>query len=215
MEAVLPKGDDFPALRLVSEITESNGSSSMATVCGSSLALMDAGVQIKAPVAGIAMDLIKESAKFAVLTDILGDEDHLGDMDFKVAGTKDGVTALQMDIKIQGITAEIMEVALEQAKRGRLHILDKMNQALSEPREDVSQYAPRMITIKIHPDKIRDVIGKGGATIREITETNCTIDIKDDGVVTIAVNSDDGLKAKAWVENITADVGSTKLTTER
>jgi polyribonucleotide nucleotidyltransferase len=209
IEAVLPDAATFPyTLRIVSEITESNGSSSMASVCGAILSLMDAGVPIKAPVAGIAMGLIKEGERFSVLTDILGDEDHLGDMDFKVAGTENGVTALQMDIKIQGITAEIMEVALDQARRGRLHILEKMNAALSAPRTEVSQHAPRITTIKIHPDKIRDVIGKGGATIREITEaTNSTIDITDDGVVTIAaVNGEDGAKALKWVEDITADV---------
>jgi polyribonucleotide nucleotidyltransferase len=216
VEAVLPSADEFPyTLRVVSEITESNGSSSMASVCGASLSLMDAGVPIKAPVAGIAMGLIKEGDKYSVLTDILGDEDHLGDMDFKVAGTQDGVTALQMDIKIQGITAEIMEVALEQAKRGRLHILGVMNEALSAPREEVSTHAPRITTIKIHPDKIRDVIGKGGATIREITEaTNSTIDITDEGIVTIAaVNGEDGAKAVKWVEDITADVEVGKIYT--
>jgi len=207
MMAVVPTLEEFPyVLRAVSEITESNGSSSMASVCGTSLSLMDAGVPIKAPVAGIAMGLIKEDQKFAVLTDILGDEDHLGDMDFKVAGTEAGVTALQMDIKIQGITRQIMEVALEQAKHARLHILGLMNQAISQPRESVSQHAPRITTIKIHPDKIRDVIGKGGATIRELTEsTNTTIDISDDGIVKIAaVNADDGEAAMRRVEELTA-----------
>jgi len=212
--AILPDLTEFPyVLRVVSEITESNGSSSMATVCGTSLALMDAGVPIKAPVAGIAMGLIKEDEKFAVLTDILGDEDHLGDMDFKVAGTADGITALQMDIKIDGITREIMEVALMQAKTGRLHILGKMHAALERSRDEVSQFAPRITTIKINPDKIRDVIGKGGAMIREITEaTNCTIDINDDGTVKIAaVNADDGARAKKWVEDITAEAEVQKI----
>ncbi|MCX7125999.1 MAG: polyribonucleotide nucleotidyltransferase, partial [Gammaproteobacteria bacterium] len=209
MQAVLPKGDDFPyTVRLVSEITESNGSSSMATVCGASLSLMDAGVQIKAPVAGIAMGLIKEDDRFAVLTDILGDEDHLGDMDFKVAGTSTGVTALQMDIKITGITAEIMEVALSQAKDARLHLLDIMNKAISTPRETVSKHAPRVVTIKINPDKIRDLIGKGGAVIRELTEsTKSTIDISDDGVVKVAaVNGDDLERALLRVRQITEDL---------
>ncbi|MDA1107368.1 MAG: polyribonucleotide nucleotidyltransferase [Proteobacteria bacterium] len=207
--AVMPNMDEFPyVIRVVSEITESNGSSSMASVCGSSLALMDAGVPIKAPVAGIAMGLIKEGDSFAVLSDILGDEDHLGDMDFKVAGSAKGVTALQMDIKIDGITREIMEAALAQAKEGRLHILGIMNQVLSEPRGQMSDYAPRIISFKIHPDKIRDVIGKGGATIRAITEeTGATIDIVDDGTVKIAsVDKAAGLEARRRVEEITADV---------
>ena len=207
--AVLPKPEDFPyVLRLVSEVTESNGSSSMASVCGSSLAMMDAGVPIKAPVAGIAMGLIKDADRFAVLSDILGDEDHLGDMDFKVAGTEDGVTALQMDIKIDGITQEIMQVALAQAKEGRKHILDHMNQCINEPRQEMSQYAPRLFTIKVHPDKIRDVIGKGGATIRAITEeTGTTIDIQDDGTVTIAsVNKEAADEARHRIEQITTDV---------
>jgi polyribonucleotide nucleotidyltransferase len=207
--AVMPSVDDFPySIRVVSEITESNGSSSMASVCGSSLSLMDAGVPLKAPVAGIAMGLIKESEQFAVLSDILGDEDHLGDMDFKVAGTTDGVTALQMDIKIDGITKEIMEKALAQAKEGRLHILGEMNKVISNTREEMSQYAPRYITLKIHPDKIRDVIGKGGATIRSITEeTGASIDITDDGTVKIAsVDSAAGEDAKRRIEQITADV---------
>ncbi|MCC5866252.1 MAG: polyribonucleotide nucleotidyltransferase [Wenzhouxiangella sp.] len=209
MMAVIPKNEEFPyVLRLVSEITESNGSSSMATVCGGSLALMDAGVPIKAPVAGIAMGLIKEGDRFAVLTDILGDEDHLGDMDFKVAGTDDGVTALQMDIKIDGITAEIMKVALAQANDARRHILAQMNEVINTPREEMSQYAPRLFTMKVHPDKIRDVIGKGGSTIRAITEeTGTTIDIQDDGTVTIAsVNQAAADAARKRIEQITADV---------
>lgn len=207
--AVLPKPEDFPyVLRLVSEVTESNGSSSMASVCGGSLAMMDAGVPIKAPVAGIAMGLIKDEDRFAVLSDILGDEDHLGDMDFKVAGAAEGVTALQMDIKIDGITKEIMEVALAQAKVGRQHILGEMNACINMPREEMSQYAPRLFTIKVHPDKIRDVIGKGGATIRAITEqTGTTIDIQDDGTVTIAsVNKEAADDARQRIEQITADV---------
>jgi len=209
LAAVVPKGEEFPyVLRLVSEITESNGSSSMATVCGSSLAMMDAGVPIKAPVAGIAMGLIKDGDRFAVLTDILGDEDHLGDMDFKVAGSAQGVTALQMDIKITGITREIMEVALKQANAGRAHILEQMNQVISQPRDEMSEYAPRLFTMKVHPDKIRDVIGKGGTTIRQITEeTGTTIDIQDDGTVTIAsVNQAAADQARKMIEQITADV---------
>ena len=180
----------------------------MASVCGSSLAMMDAGVPLKAHVAGIAMGLIKEGSRFAVLTDILGDEDHLGDMDFKVAGSADGISALQMDIKIDGITEEIMKVALEQAKRGRLHILGEMNKVISTPRAEMSEYAPRLITMKIHPDKIREVIGKGGATIRSITdETGATIDINDDGTVIIAsVNRDAGEAAKKRIEQIVSDV---------
>ena len=185
--AVMPREEDFPyAIRVVSEITESNGSSSMASVCGSSLAMMDAGVPLKAPVAGIAMGLIKEGERFAVLTDILGDEDHLGDMDFKVAGTAEGVTALQMDIKIQGITEEIMEIALEQANTARNHILVEMNKVLAKSRDSVSENAPSMAMLKIDPDKIRDVIGKGGAVIRGITEqTGASVDIDDDGNVRI------------------------------
>jgi polyribonucleotide nucleotidyltransferase len=209
VQAVMPDMSKFPySIRVVSEILESNGSSSMASVCGSSLALMDAGVPLIAPVAGIAMGLIKEGDDFVVLSDILGDEDHLGDMDFKVAGTAAGVTALQMDIKINGITKEIMEVALAQAKQGRLHILNCMNQVLSAPRTEMSEYAPRIITIKIDPDKIRDVIGKGGSTIRQITEeTGTTIDISDDGMVKIAsVDFAAGQEAKRRVEAITADV---------
>ncbi len=208
--AVMPDlAEEFPyVVRVVSEITESNGSSSMASVCGTSLSLMDAGVPIKAPVAGIAMGLIKEGDKFAVLSDILGDEDHLGDMDFKVAGTRDGVTALQMDIKIDGITREIMQKALDQAREGRLHILEEMAKTISEPRSEMSDYAPRIISIKIHPDKIRDVIGKGGATIRSITEeTGTTIDITDDGTVKIAsVDNAAGQEARRRIEQITADV---------
>ncbi|MDZ7804620.1 polyribonucleotide nucleotidyltransferase [Thiohalophilus sp.] len=206
---VMPDMDEYPySLRVVSEITESNGSSSMASVCGSSLSMMDAGVPLKAPVAGIAMGLIKEENKFAVLTDILGDEDHLGDMDFKVAGSEDGVTALQMDIKIDGITREIMQAALDQAKEGRLHILGKMNAVLDKPRQELSSYAPRFITMKINPDKIRDVIGKGGATIRAITEeTGTSIDITDDGVVKIASNDQTAAEeARRQVEQLTADV---------
>ena len=207
--AVMPNMEDYPyTVRVVSEITESNGSSSMASVCGSSLALMDAGVPLKAPVAGIAMGLIKEGDDYAVLSDILGDEDHLGDMDFKVAGTDEGITALQMDIKITGITREIMEVALEKAKNGRLFILGEMNKVLSEPRKELSEFAPRYVTLKINPDRIRDVIGKGGATIRALTEeTGCSIDITDDGTVKIAsVDRAAGLEAKRRVEELTADV---------
>src|SRR3954464_4097917 len=206
---VLPPHHEFPyTVRVVSEITESNGSSSMASVCGASLALMDAGVPLKRPTAGIAMGLILEGSRFAVLSDILGDEDHLGDMDFKVAGTEQGISALQMDIKIQGITKEIMQVALNQAKEGRLHILSLMKQALQSPRPEISAYAPRMLVIKIKPEKIRDVIGKGGAVIRAITEeTGTTIDIAEDGTVTIAcVNSEGGLAAKKRIEDITAEV---------
>jgi polyribonucleotide nucleotidyltransferase len=207
IEAVLPGEDEFPyVIRVVSEITESNGSSSMASVCGTSLALMDAGVPLKAPVAGIAMGLIKEDDRYAVLSDILGDEDHLGDMDFKVAGSEDGITALQMDIKIDGITAEIMEVALEQAKQGRLFILAEMNKALPSTREEMSDFAPRILTIKIDPSKIREVIGKGGATIRGITEkTGASIDLTDEGVVNIAsVDKAAGEEAKRIIEEITA-----------
>jgi len=209
VSAVMPKQEDFPyTIRVVSEITESNGSSSMASVCGSSLSMMDAGVPITAPVAGVAMGLIKEGDDYAVLTDILGDEDHLGDMDFKVAGTSNGVTALQMDIKIQGITREIMETALAQANAGRMHILGEMNKAIEAPREEVSEFAPRYITMKINPDKIRDVIGKGGATIRSITEeTGASIDIDDAGNIKIAsVDLEAGNEARRRVEQITADV---------
>ncbi|MGH1438778.1 MAG: polyribonucleotide nucleotidyltransferase [Cellvibrionaceae bacterium] len=197
ISAVLPNVDDFPyTIRLVSEITESNGSSSMASVCGASLAMMDAGVPLKAPVAGIAMGLVKEDNGFAVLTDILGDEDHLGDMDFKVAGTASGINALQMDIKIQGITEEIMEIALEQALQARLHILAEMNKVIDKSREEVSNNAPRFETIKIDPDKIRDIIGKGGATIRSITEeTGASIDIDDNGTVKVYADDGEGLQA--------------------
>ncbi|HET7371684.1 MAG TPA: polyribonucleotide nucleotidyltransferase [Gammaproteobacteria bacterium] len=209
IKAVMPDMDSFPyVIRIVSEITESNGSSSMASVCGSSLSLMDAGVPIKAPVAGVAMGLIKEGDQYAVLTDILGDEDHLGDMDFKVAGTRDGVTALQMDIKIDGITRDIMQTALAQAHEGRLHILGKMDEALTTPRTEMSKWAPRIITMKIDTDKIRDVIGKGGAVIRAITEeTGATVDIQDDGTIKIAsVDQAAGEAAQKRIEDITADV---------
>ena len=207
--AALPPAEEFSySVRLVSEITESNGSSSMASVCGGCLALMDAGVPMQAHVAGIAMGLIKEGSKFAVLTDILGDEDHLGDMDFKVAGTANGITALQMDIKIQGITKEIMQVALEQAKEGRVHILGKMQEAVPAGAGELSDFAPRLITIKINPEKIRDVIGKGGAVIRALTEeTGTQIDISDEGVVTIAsVDAGAGQEAKRRIEELTASV---------
>ena len=212
--AVLPTAEEFAySMRIVSEITESNGSSSMASICGASLALMDAGVPTKAHVAGIAMGLIKEGNRFAVLTDILGDEDHLGDMDFKVAGTERGVTALQMDIKIQGITKEIMAVALSQAREGRMHILGRMQEALPHARTEISQHAPRMMTFKINPEKIRDVIGKGGAVIRALTEeTGTTIDIQDDGSVTIAsVNADACNAARKRIEAITAEVEVGKI----
>ncbi|MEW6353603.1 MAG: polyribonucleotide nucleotidyltransferase [Pseudomonadota bacterium] len=212
--AVMPTMQEFPyVVRVVSEITESNGSSSMASVCGGSLSLMDAGVPLKAPVAGIAMGLIKEADRFAVLSDILGDEDHLGDMDFKVAGTAQGVTALQMDIKIDGITEEIMAAALAQAKEGRLHILGLMNQVISTPRSQMSEYAPRIVSFKINPDKIRDVIGKGGVTIRAITEeTGTTIDIADDGTVKIAsVDNAAGQEARRRIEEIAADVEVGKI----
>lgn len=209
IQAVMPDLNSYPyVIRVVSEITESNGSSSMASVCGASLSLMDAGVPLKAPVAGIAMGLIKENEQFAVLTDILGDEDHLGDMDFKVAGTEEGVTALQMDIKIDGITREIMQTALNQARQGRLHILSQMNEVISRSRTEMSEYAPRIITMRINPEKIRDVIGKGGATIRALTEeTGATIDINDDGTVKIAsVDKAAGEEARRRIEEITADV---------
>lgn len=207
--ACVPSMEEFPySIRVVSEITESNGSSSMASVCGTSLSMMDAGVPMKSPVAGVAMGLIKEEDKFAVLTDILGDEDHLGDMDFKVAGTEDGINALQMDIKIDGITREIMEIALEQAKEGRMYILGEMNKVINAPREEMSEFAPRIISFKIHPDKIRDVIGKGGTTIRAITEeTGATVDIDDTGMVKIfSVDKAAGEAAQKRVEQITADV---------
>jgi len=207
--ACLPSKEEFPyTLRVVSEITESNGSSSMASVCGGCLSLMDAGVPMKAHVAGIAMGLIKEGNRFAVLTDILGDEDHLGDMDFKVAGTTHGITALQMDIKIQGITQEIMQVALAQAKEARMHILGKMQEAMGEAKSEVSSFAPKLYTMKINPEKIRDVIGKGGSVIRALTdETGCQINIEEDGTITIAAT--DGAKAdeaKRRIEEITAEV---------
>ncbi len=209
IQAVMPDLDEFGyVIRVVSEITESNGSSSMASVCGTSLALMDAGVPVKAPVAGVAMGLVKEGGDFAVLTDILGDEDHLGDMDFKVAGTEDGITALQMDIKIQGITREIMNTALDQARDARLHILGEMNKVIDVPRDQMSEWAPTIMTIKIDPDKIRDVIGKGGAVIRAITEeTGASVDIENDGTVRIAsVDGASGKEARRRIELITADV---------
>nr|WP_243880665.1 polyribonucleotide nucleotidyltransferase [Shewanella algae] len=209
INAVMPSAEEFPySVRVVSEITESNGSSSMASVCGTSLALMDAGVPIKTSVAGIAMGLVKEGDDFVVLSDILGDEDHLGDMDFKVAGTRDGVTALQMDIKIEGITKEIMEIALQQAYGARVHILNVMDQAIGSAREDISDHAPRITTIKINPEKIREVIGKGGATIRALTEeTGTTIELEDDGTVKIASNNADATKeAIRRIEEITSEV---------
>ena len=209
VQAVKPSMEAFPyVVRVVSEITESNGSSSMASVCGSSLAMMDAGVPLKSPVAGIAMGLVKEGDKFVVLSDILGDEDHLGDMDFKVAGSSEGISALQMDIKIDGITEEIMKTALAQAKQGRLHILGEMNKVLGTSRTEMSEFAPRLMTMKIHPDKIREVIGKGGTTIRAITEeTGATIDISDDGTIVIAsVNREAAEAAKARIEQIVSDV---------
>ncbi len=209
VQAVMPSMESFPyTIRIVSEITESNGSSSMASVCGSSLALMDAGVPIKAPVAGIAMGLVKEGADYVVLSDILGDEDHLGDMDFKVAGTSNGISALQMDIKIDGITEEIMKVALAQAKQGRLHILGEMAKVITAPRAEMSEYAPRLLTMKIHPDKIREVIGKGGSVIQAITkDTGTQIDIQDDGTIVIAsINALAAQAAKARIEQITSDV---------
>ena len=212
--AVLPKREDCPyVIRVVSEITESNGSSSMATVCGTSLSLMDAGVKIAAPVSGVAMGLIKEGSNFKILTDILGDEDHLGDMDFKVAGTEDGITALQMDIKIDGITEEIMRQALDQAKEARLHVLGEMAKVLPSARSEMSEFAPRIITMKISPSKIRDVIGKGGATIRSLSdETGATIDISDDGVIVIAsVDKSGGEMAKERIKTITSDVEVGKI----
>jgi len=212
--AVLPKPEDFSySMRLVSEITESNGSSSMASVCGGCLALLDAGVPLKAHVAGIAMGLIKDGNRFAVLTDILGDEDHLGDMDFKVAGSTAGITALQMDIKIQGITKEIMQVALAQAKDARIHILNLMQESAAGPREEMSAYAPRLYTFKINPEKIRDVIGKGGAVIRALTEeTGTTIDIQDDGTITIAATSGEAAAAaRSRIDAITAEVEIGKI----
>ncbi len=212
--AVMPEREHCPyVIRVVSEITESNGSSSMATVCGTSLSLMDAGVKISAPVSGVAMGLIKEGDNFKILTDILGDEDHLGDMDFKVAGTETGITALQMDIKIDGITEEIMSAALDQAKEARLHVLNEMQKALAVARDDISEFAPRIITMKISPNKIRDVIGKGGATIRALSEeTGATIDVSDDGVINIAsVNKSGGEAAKERIKEITSDVEVGKI----
>ena len=214
MEAVLPNSEDFPyTIRVVSEITESNGSSSMASVCGTSLSLMDAGVPLKAPVAGIAMGLVKEAERFTILSDILGDEDHLGDMDFKVAGTEAGITALQMDIKIQGITEEIMEVALSQARDGRLHILGEMNKVITQSREDVSSNAPSYATIQVKPDKIRDIIGKGGATIRGISEqTSATVDIDDSGLVKIYGQDKNSCQAALkMIEEITAEAEIGKI----
>ncbi|WP_422410226.1 S1 RNA-binding domain-containing protein, partial [Endozoicomonas sp. ALB122] len=216
VQAVLPTQEDFPyTIRVVSEITESNGSSSMASVCGSSLALMDAGVPLKAPVAGIAMGLVKEGDQFAVLTDILGDEDHLGDMDFKVAGTSEGITALQMDIKIAGITEEIMEIALEQAMQARLHILGEMNKVISSARTELNPNAPMTMSLKIDPDKIRDVIGKGGSTIRSICDkTGASVDIDDSGMVQIfAENSEKAKAAYDMVYGITAEAEIGKIYT--
>jgi polyribonucleotide nucleotidyltransferase len=212
VKVVMPDIKAFPyVIRIVSEITESNGSSSMASVCGASLSLMDAGVPIKAPVAGVAMGLIKDGDKYAILTDILGDEDHLGDMDFKVCGTEKGITALQMDIKIKGLEEKIMREAMAQAREGRLHILGKMNEAIKAPREKLSDYAPRIVTIKINPDKIRDVIGPGGKMIRHITDTyDVKMEVTDDGSINIA--SADGKKIQGaieFIENLTreAEVG--------
>lgn len=214
VQAVLPAADRFPyVIRIVSDITESNGSSSMASVCGASLSLMDAGVPLKAPVAGIAMGLVKEGERFAVLSDILGDEDHLGDMDFKVAGSANGITALQMDIKIEGITEEIMEVALNQAFAGRMHILNEMNKVISRARPEISMHAPTFEVITINPDKIRDVIGKGGATIRQITEeTKAAIDIEDNGTVRVFGETKAAAKAAiAKIQAITAEVEPGKI----
>ena len=207
ISAVLPDGASFPyTMRVVSEVLESNGSSSMATVCGASMALMDAGVPMKSPVSGVAMGLIKEDDKVVVLTDILGDEDHLGDMDFKVVGTRQGITSLQMDIKIEGVDREIMSRALAQAKDGRFHILDKMQEAINAPREEVSEYAPKYLTIKIHQDKIRDIIGPGGKVIRELSmEYDAKIDVDDDGTVKVFCSNDASAKAvKARIEEICA-----------
>ncbi len=212
--AVLPERESCPyVIRVVSEITESNGSSSMATVCGTSLSLMDAGVKISAPVSGVAMGLIKDGDNFKILTDILGDEDHLGDMDFKVAGTEEGITALQMDIKIDGITETIMDAALEQAKEARLHVLKEMSKVLAEPREEISEFAPRIITMKISPSKIRDVIGKGGSTIRALSEeTGATIDVSDEGIINIAsIDKSGGEAAKERIKQITSDVEVGKI----
>lgn len=214
LAACLPTKEEFPyTIRVVSEITESNGSSSMASVCGGCLSMLDAGVPMKAHVAGIAMGLIKEDNRFAVLTDILGDEDHLGDMDFKVAGTTDGITALQMDIKIQGINQEIMQVALAQAKEARMHILGKMQEAMASANEEVSEFAPRLYSMKVNPEKIREVIGKGGATIRALTEeTGCTIDISEDGTITIAsTDAEQAAAARERIEQITAEIEVGKI----
>ena len=214
IKSSLPPKESFPyTFRIVSEITESNGSSSMATVCGSSLALMDAGVPIKEPVAGIAMGLIKEGNDFSVLSDILGDEDHLGDMDFKVAGTKDGITSLQMDIKITGITFEIMEQALKQAKDGRIHILGEMNKALSKSRDDVGKHTPKMEKINVDKKDIATVIGKGGATIREIVEkSGAKVDVNDDGEVTVAAPDEDSRnKAMQMIKDLTAKAELSKI----
>jgi len=218
IEAVLPEDDDFPyTIRIVSDITESNGSSSMASVCGGILSLMDAGVPIKRPVAGVAMGLVMEGNRYAILSDIAGAEDHYGDMDFKVTGTSEGITALQMDIKVAGINAMILQEALEQARKGRMHILGIMEQAIEAPREDISKYAPRIITLKIHPDKIRDVIGKGGSVIRALTEeTGAKIDVSDDGTILIATA--DGAAAQEAVARIKAitaeaEIGETYLGT--
>ena len=214
----MPDQEEFPyVIRVASEITESNGSSSMASVCGTSLSLMDAGVPIKSPVAGVAMGLVKEGEDYTVLTDILGDEDHLGDVDFTVAGTEDGITALQMDIKIQGITKEIMEIALNQAKDARLHILGEMNKVISSSKTDISEWAPTITSFKIDPEKIRDVIGKGGAVIRGITEeTGASIDIDQDGTVKVAsVDGSSGREAVKRIKLITAEVEVGKYMKER
>jgi len=218
ISAVLPDDGDFPyTIRIVSDITESNGSSSMASVCGGILSLMDAGVPIKKPVAGVAMGLVMEGNRYAILTDIAGAEDHYGDMDFKVTGTADGITALQMDIKVSGINAAILQEALEQARKGRLHILEVMKKAIAEPREEISPYAPRIITMHINPEKIRDVIGKGGSVIRSITEeTGAKIDIEDDGTISIASADGDAAQAAiARIKAITAEaeIGETYLGT--
>ena len=208
VQAVMPDMDNYPyVIRVVSEVTESNGSSSMASTCGTSLALMDAGVPIKAPVAGVAMGLIKEPDAYAVLTDILGDEDHLGDMDFKVCGTREGITALQMDIKVEGLTRKILEDALDQAKEARLHILDAMEKTIAKPRDDLSQYAPRIVTIQVKVDKIRDIIGPGGKMIRAITEqSGASINVDDHGRVSIASDNPEAIEhAKRLIEGLTAE----------
>jgi polyribonucleotide nucleotidyltransferase len=209
LDAVMPEEEVFPyTVRIVSDITESNGSSSMATVCGGALALMDAGVPIKAPVAGVAMGLVMEDKKYAILTDIAGAEDHYGDMDFKVAGTRAGITALQMDIKVTGLNAQVLAEALEQARKGRIFILDKMNEVITEPREEISKYAPRIVTMQINPDKIRDVIGPGGKVIRGIQEkTGAKIDISDDGRIAIATpNGEAAEAAMQIIRDLTAEV---------